>query len=480
MSQILKQSTEIKVRIGPFVDVGDAFTPETGVTLTGGGDNADEAEALKANGAATVDISAATWAAISGCDGWYDLTLTTSFTDTVGTLDIIIQNDSVHLPVHARFQVVEEAVFVATYAASASALTPAATANLELDYDGTGYAKANSTIGTTTTNTDMVGTDSALTDKAGFSLSTAGILAVWHQALTAVVTAGSVGKLLKDEITSVRMATLTDWINGGRLDTILDAIKVPTDKMVFGVTNQLNVNTLSWKGSLVTKSALNVPDVNITKTDDGAITSSSFAADAINAAAIAADAATEIGAAVWNAVQSSHVTVGSFGIIASEIAAIPTTAMRGTDSAALASVCTEARLATLTDWIDAGRLDAILDAIKVVTDKFAFTVANQVNANTVSISGDAGAADKLEEGATALILGTVDNTVAPTTTVFEADDITEATADHFNGRIITFTSGALLGQSTDITDYELNGANGKFTVTALTEAPANDVTFLIS
>lgn len=34
--------------------------------------------------------------------------------------------------------------------------------NLELDYDGTGYAKANSTIGTCTTNTDMRGTDSAL------------------------------------------------------------------------------------------------------------------------------------------------------------------------------------------------------------------------------------------------------------------------------------------------------------------------------
>jgi len=33
--------------------------------------------------------------------------------------------------------------------------------NLELDYDGTGYAKAASTIGTTTTNTDMRGTDSA-------------------------------------------------------------------------------------------------------------------------------------------------------------------------------------------------------------------------------------------------------------------------------------------------------------------------------
>jgi hypothetical protein len=33
--------------------------------------------------------------------------------------------------------------------------------NLELDYDGTGYTKANSTIGTCTTNTDMRGTDNA-------------------------------------------------------------------------------------------------------------------------------------------------------------------------------------------------------------------------------------------------------------------------------------------------------------------------------
>ena len=34
----------------------------------------------------------------------------------------------------------------------------------------------------------------------------------------------------------------------------------------------------------------------------------------------------------------------------------------------LASVCTEARLATLTDWINGGRLDLLLDAIKSVTD----------------------------------------------------------------------------------------------------------------
>ena len=50
--------------------------------------------------------------------------------------------------------------------------------NLELDYDGTGYAKANSTIGTCTTNTDMRGTDGANTtvpDVAGTAATLHGI-----------------------------------------------------------------------------------------------------------------------------------------------------------------------------------------------------------------------------------------------------------------------------------------------------------------
>ena len=79
-----------------------------------------------------------------------------------------------------------------------------------------------------------------------------------------------------------------------------------------------------------------------------------------------------------------------------------------------------------------------------------------------------------------IVKGTVshDNTAA-TTTVFYSDDITEATADHFNGRIVIFTSGALQYQATDITDYELVAGEGKFTVTALTEAPADNITFVI-
>jgi hypothetical protein len=58
--------------------------------------------------------------------------------------------------------------------------------------------------------------------------------------------------------------------------------------------------------------------------------------------------------------------------------------------------------------------------------------------------------------------------------------VTEATADHYKGRIVNFTSGAMAGQSSDITAYSLVGGKGRFTVSTLTEAPANGVTFTIS
>lgn len=99
--QELRQSTEITVRCGPFVDFSDGVTLETGVTLSG----ADQAELLKHNGVATVDISSATWAAVSGAAGWYDLTLTTSHTDTLGCLDVVVQDADVCLPFHKQFMI---------------------------------------------------------------------------------------------------------------------------------------------------------------------------------------------------------------------------------------------------------------------------------------------------------------------------------------------------------------------------------------
>ena len=163
--QFLKANTQVKVVIGPFVDVTDAFTPETGITLGA----ADEAELIKHDASAVTDISAATWAAITGCDGYYNLTLTTSHTDTEGMLTVVIQDDSVCLPVRHEFMVMAEAAYDSMYAAkdtgymdvNVKAISEDTTAadNCEAAFDTTGFGFTNCTMPTTTTVTNQVTAD---------------------------------------------------------------------------------------------------------------------------------------------------------------------------------------------------------------------------------------------------------------------------------------------------------------------------------
>ena len=110
----------------------------------------------------------------------------------------------------------------------------------------------------------------------------------------------------------------------------------------------------------------------------------------------------------------------------------------------------------------------------------ALTAAGNMKADALALNGSTAAAARNALASANMLPGTVDTgAFTPTTTQFEADDITEATADHFIGRIIIFTSGDLQYQATTITDYALSGSNGHFTVVALTEAPANNGTFII-
>lgn len=103
---LLKQSTAATLRVGPALDATDGVTPETTLSLS----TADQAEILKATGA-TVDISGATFAAITGCDGWYDLSLTTSHTDTLGMITVVVQDASLCLPIFVRAMVVPAQVY---------------------------------------------------------------------------------------------------------------------------------------------------------------------------------------------------------------------------------------------------------------------------------------------------------------------------------------------------------------------------------
>jgi len=166
----LKANTQVKVVVGPFVDVSDGFTPETGIALS----TADEAELVKHDAAAVTDISGATWAAITSMDGYYNLTLTTSHTDTEGMLVIAVQDDSECLPVRQEFMVLAEAAYDSMFVAKdtgfmdvdVKAISGDTTAadNAELMFDGTGYAGGTTKLDVNIASTDDI--DLSATQKA--------------------------------------------------------------------------------------------------------------------------------------------------------------------------------------------------------------------------------------------------------------------------------------------------------------------------
>lgn len=104
--------------------------------------------------------------------------------------------------------------------------------------------------------------------------------------------------------------------------------------------------------------------------------------------------------------------------------------------------------------------------------------SDKLQVDAVELNSVAGSAANLERSASVIVRGTVTNSGhTPTTTAFKASDITEATDGHFIGRVVIFTSGALLRQASVITDY--TGSTSVYTVAAMTEAPANSDTFVI-
>lgn len=140
----IRQGATHKVVLGPAVAVGDGFVPITTLDVS----TADEAEAILHDNGTVVDISGYTWAAITTADGYYHLTLQTGISNTVGHLTIVVNDDSLCLPVKGDFVVLDTVAYDALYKDGAtgefqvdvvkiSGDGPAAD-NLELQYDTTG------------------------------------------------------------------------------------------------------------------------------------------------------------------------------------------------------------------------------------------------------------------------------------------------------------------------------------------------------
>ncbi len=107
----LKQSTAVEVPIGPAIAVGDGFVPVTTLTIAG----ADEAELIKHGATTSGGLAGSLAAYTAAVDGYYHLDLSTGETDTLGQLVIVIQDDSLILPIRHEFMVVSANYFDTKY-----------------------------------------------------------------------------------------------------------------------------------------------------------------------------------------------------------------------------------------------------------------------------------------------------------------------------------------------------------------------------
>jgi len=213
--QHLRANTQVIVTVGPFVDVGDGFTPQTDITLGG-----NEAELIKHGLTAVVDISGATWAAVTSCRGYYSLTLTTSHTDTEGMLVVVVQDDSDTLPVKQEYMVLSEAAYDSLYVAKDA-----------------GFMDVNiKTIGRA---------DTQETEADKLELACAAYAVTTGLAGTALpaAAAGAPGGIPLSTAGSLEMDTLADWVNAGRLDAILDKIPLSDGTVTWNATALGSINT---------------------------------------------------------------------------------------------------------------------------------------------------------------------------------------------------------------------------------------------
>lgn len=274
-------------------------------------------------------------------------------------------------------------------------------------------------VATTTTNSDMRGTDSAatavnlttvdtvvdaiLTDTGTTIPALIGALPtaaeieteVWDAAASGHNTGGTFGKLLR-QINEGLIAEESTINDAGASTTVFITALAEASDDHYNDTIMVFIDG-ALKGQA--RTVLNYTGASKTITLDEALTEAPGNGDGFLLIATHVHPVTQI--------QSGLATEAKQDTAQTAIDAIPTTAMRGTDSAALASVATEARLAELdaanlpadvdavladtnelqTDWANGGRLDNLLDGATAPT---AAVVADAVWDELQSSHTDAG------------------------------------------------------------------------------------------
>lgn len=241
----VRQGATHKIVIGPVVAVANGYVPVTNLSVA----TADEAEVILHDNGTVVDISGYTFAAITTADGYYHLTLQSGISGTVGHVTVVINDDSLCLPVKAEYTVVEEAVYDALYAASAIGYV----ANQPVDVNtiktnpvvnaGTITFPTGATLASTTNITaGTIATVTTLTNLPAITANWLTATGIAADAITAAKLHADVTTELQTGLaTSVEIAAVDGKID--TIDTNVDAILVDTGTTLDGKVDAILVDT---------------------------------------------------------------------------------------------------------------------------------------------------------------------------------------------------------------------------------------------
>jgi len=355
----LQANTAVDVLIGPFIDDTDGKTAETALTLS----QADIK--LSKNGQALTQKNDDT-AAAHDANGYYNCELNATDTNTEGTLTLIVHETGA-LPVRHDFMVLSQAAYTSLVTAkdagymdvNVKAISEDTTApdNLELMYDGTGYAGG-------TTKLDV------------------NVVTIAANAITATA-------INADAITNAKIA-----------DNAIAAENLAADCITSAkIADNAFANEHFADGALTSTEITSAAGCIVASIANNAITAAAIATDAIDADALKADALAEIADAVWDEASTGHTDAGKAGAQlwtvlddvpnTSEFQARTIPAADYTVVSDLGTVQTGDSFAIVNGDHGLVSIQDDIDAIKAKTDSLTFTVAGDVDCNVQTWKGSA-------------------------------------------------------------------------------------------
>jgi hypothetical protein len=246
MARWLKQSTSVDVPIGPFVDSTDGVTAETALTIT------QPDVRLKKNGGAWAQKAAAQTLTHEE-NGYYEVTLDATDTDTLGLLRLAV-SESGALPVWEDFLVVPANVWDSFFGADKL--------QVHADEITAGLITAAS-IATGAIDADAIAADAVTEIQSGLATAAAldtvdnfldtEVAAILAAVDTEVAAIKAVTDLLPDAgaLTSLATQASVNTIDDF-LDTEIAAIKAKTDSLTFTIAGQVDANVQSINDVTIT------------------------------------------------------------------------------------------------------------------------------------------------------------------------------------------------------------------------------------